>query len=73
MIIREKIRRRKGEAIEQSTYRQFHFFFFGVDSEWPEALHVLDFEERYLWNSTILLEHVQCAGLGALGTTGHAR
>lgn len=73
MIIREKLRGRKEEAIELTTYRQFNFFVFSVDRERPEALHVLDFEERDLWNTTILLQHVQCAGLCALGTTRHAR
>ena len=55
------------------TYSQFDFFLLSVDEEWPEALHVLDLEERDLGHTTILLQHVQSTGLSALGTTGHAR
>lgn len=40
--------------------------------EWPEAFYVLDFEKRHLWNTAILLQHVQRAGLSALSPTGHA-
>lgn len=59
--------------IKKPTYSQFDFFLLSVDREWPESLHVLDFEERDLRHAAILLEHVQGAGLRTLCTTGHAR